>query len=75
MELKQYELADEYLRKAVELNPQYATALRNLGVVNYYYLKDRKKQALAYFSRALELNPEQTDAHLIRRLLEAGVDK
>lgn len=75
MELKQYELADEYLRKAVELNPQYSTALRNLGVVNYYYLKDRKKPALAYFSRALELNPEQTDAHLIRRLLEAGVDK
>lgn len=72
MELKQYELADEHLRKAVELDPRYATAFRNLGVVNYYYLKDRKEQALVYFSRALELDPKQTDAHLIRRLLEAG---
>lgn len=72
MELKQYELADEHLRKAVELDPRYATAFRNLGVVNYYYLKDRKEQALVYFSRALELDPKQTDAHLIRRLLETG---
>lgn len=69
MDLKQYELAEGYLKKAVELNPRYVTALRNLAVVNYYYLKDRKREGLVYFARVLELDPNQTDAYLIRRLL------
>lgn len=75
MNLKEYDLANEYLKKAVELNPKYATALHNLAVVNYYYLKDKKSEGLVYFARALELNPNQPEAHLIRRLLEQGVPK
>ena len=70
MDRKQYELADAHFRNALELNSQYVIALHNLAVVNYYYLKDKKHEALLYFARSLELDPNQKDARLIRRLLE-----
>lgn len=67
--LGQYELADRHLRQAVELNPKYTVAMRNLGLVNYYH-RDRKEEGLLYFARALTLDPDQPEAEKIRGLLE-----
>ena len=65
----QYLLAEKNLRKAIELNPQYVTAIRNLGVVNYYHL-GRKADGLLFFARSLTLDPRQAQADEIRKLLK-----
>ena len=65
-----YEKADYYLKKAVERNPKYAEAFRNLGVLYYYYLKSKIK-ALAFFKRSLTLDPNYAENELIRRILAA----
>ncbi len=67
--LKNYKAANDYLKKAVEMNPNYATAFRNLGVVNYYYLKN-KREGLIYFKRSLELDPKQPGVDQIIMLLK-----
>ncbi|MBT6346204.1 MAG: tetratricopeptide repeat protein [Nitrospina sp.] len=63
-----FKLADLYLRRAVEINPQFAPVFKNLGVVNFYHLNNQK-QGLAYFSRSLNLEPNQPEAGKIRQLL------
>ena len=71
----EYESANIHLRRAVERNPKYAEAFRNLGVLNYYYL-NKKKQAITFFKRSLNLNPNQSEKELILRLLtENGVTR
>ncbi len=67
--LKNYKAANDFLKKAVEINPNYATAFRNLGVVNYYYLKN-KREGLIYFKRSLELDPKQPGVDQLIRLLK-----
>jgi protein O-mannosyl-transferase len=67
--LKDYRLANDFLKKAVEINPNYATAFRNLGVVNYYYLKN-KRAGLIYFKRSLDLDPKQPGVDQVIMLLK-----
>ena len=63
--------AEAHLRQAVELNPRYAAAFRSLGILYYFYLKDRVR-ARAFFARSLHLAPDQPDAARLRRLLAEG---
>jgi len=65
---KQFERAERYFKKAVELNPKYPSALRNLGILNYFHL-NRPQQGIAYFSRSLTLDPDQPEAEDIRQLI------
>ncbi len=68
---KQFELAERYFKKAVELNPKYPSALRNLGILNYFHL-NRPQQGIAYFSRSLTLDPDQAQAGDIRELISSS---
>lgn len=50
-----------WLRKAVELDPQYMHAINNLGV--RYMLSGRLDEAIVLFRRASELDPHAVGAH------------
>ena len=65
-------LAERELRRAVELNPNYATAYHWLGLVLEFLGKDR--EAGAAMERALELDPLAHISHVAYAgmLLEAG---
>lgn len=54
--------AEEYYRKAVELNPNYADAYNNLGII-VYKDENRQKEAEGYYRKAIELNPNYADAY------------
>jgi len=58
----QLERADNVLSRATSLDPAYAEAQFNLGVLRYR--QARHKDAIARFKRALSLNPGLTDAYL-----------
>jgi tetratricopeptide (TPR) repeat protein len=66
---KTIDRAEFYFKKAVELNPNYALAMRNLGIIYYFHLK-KFKEAAVYFSRSLSINPNQQEADNIRILIE-----
>ncbi len=66
---KQIKLAELHLKQAVEFKPNYALAMRNLGIVYYFHLKKPEKAA-AFFSRALSIDPNQKDADNIRALIK-----
>jgi len=68
MSRNKFKLAESYFKKAVELNPKYPSALRNLGILNYFHLH-RPQQGVAYFSRSLTLDPGQPEAREIRELI------
>jgi tetratricopeptide (TPR) repeat protein len=68
MKTAQYDLADRYFKRAIELNPKYPVALRNLSILNYFHLH-RPEQAKVYFSRSLTLDPDQPEADEIRQLI------
>ena len=69
MEKREIDRAAYHLKQAVELNPDYAVAMRNLGLVHYFHLGN-PKEAVAYFSRSLSLDPNQPEADNIRRLIK-----
>ncbi len=60
--LKNYDKAIEYVRKALELDPQNADAWRTLG--NDYALLKDYDNAIEYHRTALELDPQNADAWL-----------
>jgi tetratricopeptide (TPR) repeat protein len=66
---KTVDRAEFYFKKALELNPNYALAMRNLGIIYYFYLK-KNKEAAVYFSRSLSINPNQQGADNIRTLIK-----
>ena len=71
---KQIDLARFHLKIAVEIKPNYALAMRNLGIIYYFHLK-KPKEAAVYFSRALSVDPYQKDAENIRVLLKKIKEK
>jgi len=66
---QQIELARFHLKLAVEIKPNYALAMRNLGIIYYFHLK-KPEEAAVYFSRALSVDPNQKDADNIRVLVK-----
>jgi Flp pilus assembly protein TadD len=54
--LGQLEQSITYLNKAVELSPNYVSALENLGIA--YAMKNQFDLALNYLNRAHELEPD-----------------
>jgi protein O-mannosyl-transferase len=71
---KQIELAKFHFNIAVEIKPNNALAMRNLGIIYYFHLK-KPKQAAVYFSRALSVDPNQNDADSIRVLVKKIKEK
>ena len=65
-ELQDYERAIEDFGRAIELNPEYATAYYNQGLA-YHALQDYAR-AIGEFGRAIELNPEDAEAYCSRGL-------
>ena len=68
LQKKHIKLAEFHLKRAVEIKPNYATAMRNLGIINYFHLK-KLKEAAVYFARSLSIDPNQDDADNIRALI------
>ena len=66
---KQIELAEFHLKRAVEIKPDYAISMRNLGLIYYFHL-NKPEEAAAYFSRALSIDPNQKQADIIRILIK-----
>ncbi|MBT3181155.1 MAG: tetratricopeptide repeat protein [Deltaproteobacteria bacterium] len=59
---KEYDRAEQYLQKVLHLNVKYADVFNMLGVVAH--VKGRFASAIDYFTRALEINSNYTEAAL-----------
>ncbi len=59
-ELKKYNEAIKYWKKAIELNPKYQFGYNNLG--NVYFKKNEFKEALGYYEKAIQINPNYYEA-------------
>ena len=62
MQMGEVDAAEESLTRAVRLDPAYAEAQFNLGVLRYG--RGQHRDAIARFERTLALDPGFTDAHL-----------
>jgi len=60
-QLRNYDAAIKYIRKASELNPTAADAFYNLG--NVYKDSGHLDEAINCFQKSLELNPQNADAY------------
>jgi superkiller protein 3 len=57
-------------KKAVDLDPKFWIAYKNLAASLYY--QDRKKEAVPYLERALELQPNDPEKKLLLQWIEEG---
>ena len=57
-------------KKAVDLDPKFWIAYKNLAASLYY--QDRKKEAVPYLERALELQPNDPEKNLLLQWIEEG---
>lgn len=57
-------------KKAIELDPKFWVAYKNLAVSLYY--QGRKKEAVPYLEKALELQPNDPEKPVILRWIEKG---
>ena len=69
LQRKHIELAEFHLKRAVEIKPDYALGMRNLGIIYYFHLK-KPEEAAVYFSRALSIDPNQKEADNIQTLIK-----
>jgi len=68
LQRKKIKLAEFHLKRAVEIKPNYAAAMRNLGIINFFHLQ-KPKEAAVYFSRSLSIDPNQEKSDNIRILI------
>lgn len=57
-------------KKAIEIAPDFAVALVNLGAT--YYYSGKKDMAVPYFEHALEVYPEHPEAEQIEQMIAEG---
>jgi len=75
-----FERANEYLKKAVELDPEYTDAWWYLGFVNYeqhgflFLQKDRLEKAIYCANKAISLDETNAHAHFLRALIHFTYD-
>lgn len=67
-EFKEKEIAA--FKKAVELDPKYWIAYKNLSASLYY--EGRKKEAVPYIEKSLELQPNDPEKALLQKWLKEG---
>jgi regulator of sirC expression with transglutaminase-like and TPR domain len=60
------DLAAKEYREALKINPNHQMALRNLGIVLEYDLKDNK-QAIEAFERFLQTAPSAQEAERVKQ--------
>lgn len=60
----------ESFKKALELDPKYWVACKNLAASLYY--QGNKKEAVPYLEKALELQPNDSEKTLILQWIEEG---
>ena len=60
----------EYFKEAIDLDPKYWIAYKNLAASLYYL--DRKKEAVPYLEKALELQPNDPEKSLLLQWIEEG---
>ena len=61
MILNKYQEAKSNLKKAIELQPDYAEAYNNLG--NAYKEMEEYNEAILVYEKAIELNPQYYEAY------------
>ena len=59
---KQYQKAEQYLKRVLSLNDRYADVMNMLGVI--YHIEGKFQSAIELFRKALKLNPRYTEALL-----------
>ena len=60
----------ESFKKAIELDPKYWVAYKNLAASLYY--QNRKKEALPYLEKALDLQPNDPEKSLLLKWIDEG---
>ena len=60
----------ESFKEAIDLDPKYWVAYKNLAATLYYI--DRKKEAVPYLEKALELQPNDPEKTLLLQWIEEG---
>lgn len=60
-ERQQWPKAEQYYRRALELEPGYPKALNNMGLV--LARQQRYEEAIEYYQRALAIKPDHANAH------------
>ena len=61
LELRQFEEAEKYFRRALEINPNYMLAFLNLG--ESLRMQQRYEESLEFYRAALSLNPGSASVH------------
>lgn len=59
---KEYIKAEQYLRKVLQMNTNYADVLNMLGVI--HHIEGKFTSAIEFFQKALKINPHYTEALL-----------
>jgi tetratricopeptide (TPR) repeat protein len=67
---KYKDLEIEAFQKAIELEPDFWVAYKNLAASFYY--QGRKKEAVPYLEKALELQPNDPEKEIILQWIEEG---
>ena len=63
------DMAVKEYRKALEVNPQHMHALKNMGIVYAYDLRD-SKEAVKAFEKALSIAPNDPDAERLKQEIQ-----
>ncbi|MCL5036217.1 MAG: DUF2723 domain-containing protein [Chloroflexi bacterium] len=61
--------AAEYYKKAMEYDPDYYPALKNLAIV-YLYKLSRQKEAVELFKRYVKVNPADKDIEKVKQIIK-----
>ena len=63
----------EFFKKSIELDPRYWVAYKNLAASLYY--QNRKKDAVPYLEKALELQPDDPEKSLLLKWIDEGMNE